>query len=78
VRTKVGTDLMELAKKKGELEIGALPAANLAHLKEAAMIKKKRNLGEIVKRTGDQKNLLYLVFRSKLPINCLNRIKRKN
>jgi coenzyme F420-reducing hydrogenase beta subunit len=60
VRTKVGAELVSLAREKGELETGSLPAANLAHLKEAALIKKKRNLGEIVKRTGDQKNLLYL------------------
>ena len=60
VRTKVGAELVARAREKGELETGSLPAANLAHLKEAALIKKKRGLGEIVKRTGDQKNLLYL------------------
>lgn len=60
VRTNIGAELISRAKQKGTIEIGALPPQNLAHLKEAALIKKKRGLGEIIKRTGDQKNLLYL------------------
>ena len=60
VRTDAGAKLMEMAKAKGKLETKALPAANLAHLKEASLIKKKRSLGEIVKKTGDKKDLLYL------------------
>ncbi|MDD5287502.1 MAG: Coenzyme F420 hydrogenase/dehydrogenase, beta subunit C-terminal domain [Dehalococcoidales bacterium] len=60
VRTKVGAELMEIAKKKKKLEIDKLPAQNLAHLKEAALLKKKRALNEIIKRSGDKNNLLYL------------------
>ena len=60
IRTDNGARLMEMAKKQGKLEIDALPPENLAHLKEAASIKKKRSLGEIVKQTGDKKDLLYL------------------
>ena len=60
IRTDNGAELMEMAKKQGKLETDALPAENLAHLKEAALIKKKRSLGEIVKKTGNKKDLLYL------------------
>ncbi|MCJ7515111.1 MAG: Coenzyme F420 hydrogenase/dehydrogenase, beta subunit C-terminal domain [Dehalococcoidia bacterium] len=60
VRTEAGADLMERAKKKGTLQIDKLPASNLEHLKEAALLKKKRALNEIVKRSGDKNNLLYL------------------
>jgi coenzyme F420 hydrogenase subunit beta len=60
VRTKAGEELISVARKKGAIETGILPPENLEHLKDAAMIKKKRALREIIKRTGDQKNLLYL------------------
>jgi coenzyme F420 hydrogenase subunit beta len=60
VRTNTGAELISLAREKGEIETGNLPSENLAHLKEAALLKKKRALGEIIKRTGDRKNLLYL------------------
>jgi len=60
VRTKVGAELMEIAKKKKKLETAKLPARNLDHLKEAALIKKKRALNEIIKKTGSKKDLLYI------------------
>jgi len=60
VRTDAGAHLIEMAKKKGKLQIDKLPASNLEHLKEAALLKKKRALNEIVKRSGDKNNLLYL------------------
>jgi coenzyme F420 hydrogenase subunit beta len=60
VRTDVGVELMERAKAKKKLEIGQLPSQNLSHLKEAALLKKKRALKEIIKKTGDKKKLLYL------------------
>jgi len=60
IRTDVGVELMERAKAKKKLEIGQLPSQNLAHLKEAALLKKKRALKEIIKKTGDKKKLLYL------------------
>lgn len=60
IRTEVGAELMEMAKAKGKLEIDSLPGENLAHLKEAALLKKKRALKEIVNKTGDKENLLYL------------------
>jgi coenzyme F420 hydrogenase subunit beta len=60
VRTEKGARLLELAKSKGKLETDKLPPQNLAHLKEAAWLKKKRALQEIVNRTGNKKDLLYL------------------
>ena len=60
IRTDAGAELMETAKAKGKLEIDNLPGENLAHLKEAALLKKKRALQEIITRSGDRKNLLYL------------------
>jgi len=60
IRTDVGSELMERARAKGKLEVRQLPLQNLSHLKEAALLKKKRALKEIIKKTGDKKNLLYL------------------
>jgi coenzyme F420 hydrogenase subunit beta len=60
VRTDVGAQLIEMAKEKGKLEVDTLPPENLAHLKEASLLKKKRALQEIITRSGDRKNLLYV------------------
>ncbi len=60
VRTDAGADLIDKAKKKGKLQIEKLPESNLQHLKEAALLKKRRALSEIVKRSGSRDNLLYL------------------
>ena len=60
VRTEAGAGIMERAKASGKLETAALPAENLAHLKEAARLKKVRALKEITERTGSKSDLLYL------------------
>ena len=60
VRTQRGEDIVSIAKKKGLIETKPLPAANLAHLKEASLNKKVRALKEIVKKTGNKEDLLYL------------------
>ena len=60
VRTQRGAELIAEAKKKGKLEIKELPAQSLAHLKEAAFNKKARGVQEIVKKTGDKNDLMYL------------------
>jgi coenzyme F420 hydrogenase subunit beta len=60
IRTDVGKQLIEMAKKQDKIETNTLPVENLAHLKEASLLKKKRALNEIVRRTGDKRNLLYL------------------
>jgi len=66
VRTDAGAGLMELAKAKGKLEVDVLPPPNRAHLKEAAQLKKRRALDEIIARSGDRKDLLYLGLREEV------------
>ena len=60
VRTQCGAELIAEAKKKGKLDIKDLPAQSLAHLKEASFNKKARGVQEIVKKTGDKNDLMYL------------------
>jgi coenzyme F420 hydrogenase subunit beta len=60
VRSQAGKELVDAAVASGALETAALPEENLEHLKEAALIKKKRALGNIVDRTGSNEDLLYL------------------
>jgi coenzyme F420 hydrogenase subunit beta len=71
VRTDVGAELVEVAKAKGKLEVDALPPQNLAHLKEAALLKKKRALKEIITKSGDRKNLLYVGLQESIIDNLL-------
>jgi coenzyme F420 hydrogenase subunit beta len=71
VRTAKGQELLEEAQRARVIEVAEMPRANLKHLKEAALLKKKRALENIVKRTGSKENLLYLqgadALRSLLP-----------
>jgi coenzyme F420 hydrogenase subunit beta len=60
IRSQAGEELVDAAVASGVLETAALPEENLAHLKEAALAKKKRALGNIVGRTGSKDDLLYL------------------
>lgn len=60
VRTAKGAELLEEARRAKAVEVAEMPRANLKHLKEAALLKKKRALENIVKRTGSKENLLYL------------------
>jgi coenzyme F420 hydrogenase subunit beta len=60
IRSKAGADIVNIAKSRGKLETNKLRPENLAHLKEAAMIKKKRALTNIINKSGSKKNLLYL------------------
>ena len=60
VRSEAGAKLVEAARAAAALEVAPLPDANLAHLKEAALLKKKRGLSNIVETTGSRDNLLYL------------------
>jgi coenzyme F420 hydrogenase subunit beta len=66
VRTQRGMEIIEDAQKKKKLEIRELPDKNLAHLKEAALTKKARAVQEIIKKTGDKNDLLYLGLSDKL------------
>ena len=60
IRTDAGAELVEMAKAKGKLETDNLPPQNLAHLKEASLLKKKRALKEIVNRSGSRQDLMYI------------------
>lgn len=60
IRSKIGADLMDLAKAKGMLETQALPDQRLAHLRAVALNRKKTALRHIVEKTGDKRDLLYL------------------
>jgi coenzyme F420 hydrogenase subunit beta len=60
VRTRKGRELVELAIKKGVLEVREASAESLKELKDAAVKKKKEALKNIVRKSGSVKNLLYL------------------
>jgi len=60
VRTEMGAELMGMAKSKGALEVQALPDKRLSHLKASAWKRKKTAFKNIVERTGDKKDLLYI------------------
>jgi len=60
VRSQAGGELVEAAVAAGAIETAVLPAEKLEHLKQAALLKKKRGLQNIVDRTGSTDDLLYL------------------
>jgi len=60
VRTVKGKELIDLAVKRGVLEIREAPVESLKELKEAAIKKKKDALKNIIRKSGSVKNLLYL------------------
>ena len=60
VRTPEAERLIEKAKADGIVETRPLEEARLGHLREASLQKKRRAISEIVKRTGDERALLYL------------------
>jgi coenzyme F420 hydrogenase subunit beta len=60
VRTARGKELVDLAVKRGILEVREAPAESLKELKDAAVKKKKEALKNIVRKSGSVKNLLYL------------------
>ncbi len=60
VRSKLGSDLMKGAQEAGLLEVKDLPVENLNHLKEASLIKKRRAIDNIMKRSGSTQDLGYL------------------
>ena len=60
VRTGKGRDLIELAIKRGVLEVREAPKESLQQLKKAAGEKKRAALQNIIRKSGSAKNLLYL------------------
>lgn len=63
VRTDVGAELIEVAKMKHALETQPIPVESVTNLKQAALNKKKKALNNIVAKTGDRKDLLYVGLR---------------
>ncbi len=60
VRTARGQELVDLAVKRGVLEVREALAESLQELKDAAINKKKNALKNIIRKSGSVKNLLYL------------------
>jgi len=72
VRSEKGAELLKKAKRKKILEVDTIPAQNLAHLKEASLLKKKRGLKNIIQKTGNADDLLYLKADTKTVKEFLN------
>lgn len=66
VRTEVGTKLTEAAKKRGLLETQPVPTESLTHLKKASLNKMRKNIQNLSKLTGSEKDLGYLKIRSEI------------
>ena len=64
VRSDAGRELVEAARAKGVIETAPLPEQNLAHLREASLLKKKRGLKKAIEITGSEDDLLYLKLTS--------------
>jgi coenzyme F420 hydrogenase subunit beta len=60
VRTSLGEQLLDLAKKKNLLEFREVPEGNLAKLKTASLGKKKTAVKNLKIRSRDPKNLYFL------------------
>ena len=60
VRTEKGREFVELAVKRGVLEVREAPAESLKELKNASVMKKKEALKNIIQKSGSIKKLLYL------------------
>jgi coenzyme F420 hydrogenase subunit beta len=73
VRTERGSSLIEEAVKKGKLETREIPLSCVEHLKEASLNKKARALQEIVNRTGDKNDLMYLSMNDSVKEKLLKR-----
>jgi coenzyme F420 hydrogenase subunit beta len=71
VRTEKGRELVELAVKRGTLEVQEASAESLKELKDAAANKKKQALKNIIRKSGSVKKLLYLDSRDPVVKNYL-------
>jgi coenzyme F420 hydrogenase subunit beta len=60
VRSGIGRDLVELARGRGLLEFREVPEGNLEKLKKASMNKKRFALMNLIRRSGNPDDLLYL------------------
>ena len=69
VRTRLGVELMDLAKRKGVLEFREVPEGNLEKLKQASMNKKAEAIRKLAGLSGSSRDLLYLDCED--PVICL-------
>jgi coenzyme F420 hydrogenase subunit beta len=60
VRTHAGSQLFELAKSRGILELREMPAGHLERLKRASLNKKRTAVKNLIAKSGSRENLLYL------------------
>jgi coenzyme F420 hydrogenase subunit beta len=75
VRSRKGSELVDLAVKRGILEIREASAESLKELKKAASEKKKKALKNIIRKTGSAKKLLYLNNHDPIVQKFLGKIK---
>jgi len=60
IRTQRGQELIEAAVAQGLLQKSPLPKENLHHLTESAQLKKRRALQNLIQRSGQRDQLIYL------------------
>jgi len=60
VRSQIGQELLELARSRGVLEFYEMPEGNLERLKKASMNKKRFALDNLIEKSGDPGDCLYL------------------
>lgn len=60
IRTDFGNELWQSIMAEGKVEVNELPLHNLDHLKEAALLKKRRAISELKKKSGNVNNLSYI------------------
>jgi coenzyme F420 hydrogenase subunit beta len=60
VRTRVGQELLGLARSRGLLEFRDMPEGNLDRLKRASMNKKRAGVQNLTQMSGSPQDLLYL------------------
>ena len=77
VRTEKGRELVDLAVKRGVLEIREAPAESLKELKDAAVKKKMEALKNIIQKSGSVKKMLYLDSRDPVVRKFLTKINSK-
>jgi coenzyme F420 hydrogenase subunit beta len=70
VRSEAGAKVVAAGRAAGALEVTPLPEANLEHLKEAASLKRRRGLTNIIEITGSRDNLLYLEASREVLAGC--------
>jgi coenzyme F420 hydrogenase subunit beta len=66
VRTEKGKELIESVLRKGLIRKAPLPEAIQSHLMEASTLKRKRAIKNLIERTGNRQDLLYIKLRQEV------------